>query len=274
MRWVLLFLLALSLQAQSTTTQNPLCGEAREVLAAVDARIHAPLSAKALRFDFRPRIKTANGEESQARFRVRYSWRGGVGDRIDFLDDESKLLEHAPNTPEHLQAEVRKQHLEAARGLAGFVRGRTLVETWNHCSGRVERTRVNGRDEILLLLEPVEKKVLRQARIYLDKRGVPWKVERALLDGARILQHPQYELIDTHFALEALQHVEISANPRDAARQFAWDIQWQRVAGQLVPSSITKLSKDAKEPGLGLSEILELCLDEDVPPFEPERAPR
>lgn len=249
-------------------------GEALGVLAAVDGRIAAPLKASAFRFESRPHIKTADGKDGEAAFRVRYAWREGCGDRIEFLDDADKLLEHAPDAPEHLRGEARAHHLSAARGLAAFVRGRTLVETWAHCRGRVEKSRVNGREEIRLILEPAEKKHLRQAELFLDRRGVPWKIERTMLDGARVVQHPQYELAGELFVLQTLQHIEIPAAAREAARQFAWEIKWQRTAGQLVPASIAKLSKDAKEPGLGLSAILGLCLDAEVPPFEPERAPR
>ncbi len=274
MRCVVLLLLALALPGQTQSAPQALEGEALSILAAVDARIAAPLKASAFRFELRPRVKAPDGKDGEAGFRVRYSWREGCGDRIEFLDDASAVLEHAPDAPENLRAEARAHHLEAARGLAAFVRGRSLVDTWAHCRGRVEKSRVNGREEIQLILEPAVKKHLRHAALFLDRRGVPWKIERTMLDGARLVQHPQYELAGELFALQALQHIEIPANARDAARQYAWEIKWQRVAGQLVPASIAKLSKDLKEPGLGLSAILGLCLDAEVPPFEPERAPR
>lgn len=272
MRCFVVLLCALALSGQTKLAPPALDGEALSLLTQADARIAPPLKATAFRFEVRPKIRTPEGKEGEAPFRVRYSWREGCGDRIEFLDDEGKVLEHAPDAPENLRAEARAHHLDAARGLAAFVRGRTLVETWSHCRGRVEKSRVNGREEITLILEPAEKKHLRQAELLLDRRGVPWKIQRTMLDGSRIVQHPQYELAGELFALQVLQHIEIPAIARDAARQYAWEIKWQRVSGQLVPASIAKLSKDAKEPGLGLSAILALCLDAEVPAFEPESA--
>ena len=200
---------------------------------------------------------------------MRYSWREGVGDRVDFVDANEQTSAHVPDAPEAQRAAALQQHLGMARGLAGFFRGRTHVQAYEGCRGRVERETINGIEEVSVVLEPAERRRVARTVIRLDKRGVPWKLERTMVNGDRVLQHPQYELHGARFALQVLQHIETPAVTSVNGSSFAYEFKWQSVEGTMVPASISKQSKNSAEPGLGTTDFFEVRLGAAVTEFQP-----
>lgn len=244
-------------------------GEALQVLTAVDARLLEPLRAHAVSFVYRPQIRVVGTAATPALWSVRYSWRDGVGDRVDFLDAESHPCAHVPDAPVEQRAGALQQHLNMARGLAAFFRGRAHVQAYSGCRGRVERETVNGVAEVSVVLEPAERQRVARTVIRLDRRGVPWKVERSMTNGDRVLQHPQYEPRGDKFALLVLQHMETPAVTSEKGHTYAYEFKWQTVDGVLLPASVSKQSKDEDEPGLGTTEFREVRLGASVAEFEP-----
>jgi hypothetical protein len=255
--------------------------ELAEVLAGLDRRIYVPAGIRALHFVIRPGSK---GEGARADFRVRYSWRDGVGDRIDILDDDGNVLDRIPgympskDATEELvkradknERTLRAHFLATSRELKEMVLGRTWSEHYAAWRGQVVRKTKNGEEFVSFVVEPLEPQKVRRVTVELGRDGLPWKIEKVYLSGDRVVQHPSYDARGDRFVLAKLQHVYTPGTPGQGGLAFAFVFTWQSVKGRLVLATVTKEGRDLPPEALGVTELADLRLDDDVPPFEPLR---
>lgn len=252
--------------------------EGMKILRRLDGRIYRATreGLRALSFTFRPRIEGENAPK----LLVRYRWRAGIGDRIDFLDEEGEVLERPPKLPDleelHRQGRLDQepgtllttQMLTASRGLGTSARGVGLLELFGDFRVRVDRKVVNHEETVSLILEPRNPKRLRRLTITLDRQGRPWRWERRLLDGTSVLQFHTFEERGAHWLLHQLQETVTPAG-QTTGISYAYETTFQKVQGIILPASISKQSPALPDWARGRTDLTDMKVNDDVPPFEP-----
>jgi hypothetical protein len=265
---------AWSQEAPDTSSDS----EGMEILSRLDARIYRATreGLKALSFTYRPRVE---GEDPPD-IVVRYRWRAGVGDRIDFLDENGEVLESPPKLPglEELHRQGRlddepgriftTRMLTASRGLGLSARGVGMLERYGDFRVRVNRKVVNHEETVSLILEPRNPKKLRRLTITLDREGRPWAWERRYLDGSSVIQYHTFAEREGQWLLRQLQETVTPAGST-AGISYAYDTTFQKVQGILLPASITKESPALPDWARGRTELTDMKVNDDVPAFEP-----
>lgn len=226
-------------------------------LALLDKRIDAARDLEGLSFRFRPRLHAPGQPDDtvSAGFLVRYCWRAGGGDRVDFLDLEGKELP-APDTAE-AQKVIAKQR-EAYLLVAQF-------ETYQK---RVLRRDMAEGEEVRLLLIAPESSAIENVVLHLDRRGLPWKRVKTMRNGDRATFHPTYEERDGRFLLTSLKRETEPAGGAVAGITMAWTFGYQRVQGRLLPNRVEVLGPNLPAYRRGATELLELRTGDRVPAFE------
>lgn len=240
-------------------------------LALLDKRIDAARDLEGLSFRFRPRLHAPGQPDDtvSAGFLVRYCWRAGGGDRVDFLDLEGKELP-APDTAEAQKviAKQREAYLLVARQLAGTVRGQTLAAQFETYQKRVLRRDMAEGEEVRLLLIAPESSAIENVVLHLDRRGLPWKRVKTMRNGDRATFHPTYEERDGRFLLTSLKRETEPAGGAVAGITMAWTFGYQRVQGRLLPNRVEVLGPNLPAYRRGATELLELRTGDRVPAFE------
>jgi len=259
--------------------------EGVKVLKTVDGRLYRASchGLKALCFTFRPEINNLKGRPLKAAsFRVRYLWREGVGDRVDYLDDKGTLRAHLDELgvegphPENLkkrrQIDTRFYLLHGRLFRLQFL-GRTLLERFGKHRLRVFHRKVNDRDEISIQIEPRHPVRLKRLTIILDRNGLPWKRELRLTSGwyhlyqYAFLKRPEGYLIKSY---------QLFATPPDGTRKgfnYAVAFSYQRAGGFLLPATIKKSGHQLPARERGMTNFQDLLVNQKVPAFKPQKMP-
>lgn len=249
--------------------------DAQAWLKAIDQRLAPPAKLKALQFRFQPRLAPMRqGKDNEpAPFQVRYLWREGVGERIEWLDregDASVELESLLGAGENESTLALARELALrAREFAQRMRGRTLEEEFSGWNGRVLRRRLAERDAITLEFQAKDPKRVQSVTIELGRDGLPWRKRRTFVNGDAIEGVEAYLEREGRYVLHTVHIREQPAGGMRQGRASALIFQWQLVRGQRLLSSFEVKGKDLQPHELGATEFFDVAIDGDVQSFEP-----
>lgn len=264
---VAVFLVLASVLSAQEARQTASAGdELSRHLADLDAKIYCASAAglRAVSFTYRPGADTT----SRAGFRVRYFWRAGVGDRVEFIDKEGKV-DPLPPLPEKYREQMRGFYLGTSRRLGDILRGRTFADRYRTFRGRVVRQVVNRREEVTLVLEPRSPKRIRRIKVRLDRRGLPLHWEIDYLNGDKRDEKRKYEQRDAQWVMTSRQERVTPGTPSRKGTAQAFVATYQKIGGYYLLSTIRKAVPGVAPGVKGTTEIKEVLVDGDVPAFTP-----
>ncbi len=181
--------------------------------------------------------------------RIRVSWRAGEKPAVGFVDEkdapigEDKLPEflRKPASREG-QRTLRQEYELGAIGLLDLFRGQPYGVQFRKWRKTVETREVNGRQDQMLVFEPVASDFFRRVEMMLDRRSLPWKITTFLRDrpGASIVNEPVFEEFDGQ-----LVQTSFKKTVGGSVEQFV--IHYQRIEGIVVPASYERMERQPEE---------------------------
>jgi hypothetical protein len=237
------FSTCIAAQESRTPSAPPVQDRAEALLAQLDARIYSAERAglHSAEFSYRPSL---SGPRETTPFRVHVRWQKGQRETVAFeqadgsafaeLHEMLRQPSAVPGTPSS------KEMLEqGARALVDLFRGVPYSERFAKWTKRFDSRMVNGREERMLVCEPVAAGHFRRAELALDHQDLPWRVVWFLArpEGGmdRLIDEPVWTEIDGKLLMTSFKK---TWGPK--SEQVV--VKYLRKDGFLVPSSYEKLN--------------------------------
>lgn len=230
-------------QDSRTQLEPPAQDRADAMLAQLDARIYSAERAglHSAEFSYRP---PASGTREATPFRVHVRWQKGERETVAFEQPDGSAFAELPELlrqPSVVPGTPSSKEMleQGARALVDLFRGVPYSERFAKWTKRFESRVVNGREERMLVCEPIAAGHFRRAELALDNQDLPWRVVWFLArpEGGmdRLIDEPVWTAIDGKLLMTSFKKTW-GPKPEQVV------VKYLRKDGFLVPSSYEKLN--------------------------------
>jgi hypothetical protein len=188
---------------------------------------------RSVEFSYRP---ATLGPRPTTPFQVRVKWEKGKKETVEFLQLDGSAFAEPPET---LRTEAaREDYTRGARELLSLFRGVPYSERFARWRKRLETQTVNGREEKMIVCDPVVPGALLRVEISIDRKELPWRIVGFLAKPNpafdRLIDEPAWSEFDDKLLITSWKHTRGAVSEQKS-------VQYQRKDGFIVPSSYEQL---------------------------------